>query len=170
MKALHSTYFMRFVTCSHKCHASPASHTHTPQQEMLVCVGTCVCFKDRSKGQRARVKGHHSGDKVCLSPGQYETKAEFREDVISTVSSSLSSPRVRIKSLCRRPKGMLESHYCTLQTLHWLPELSSRYDFIDHPTGYTNKQDWKVIKVDLVSMVCWFLNWSPSAQNPSKTS
>jgi len=43
-----------------------------------------------TKGQRASVKGHHSGDEICQSQGQYETKAEFREDVISTVSSSPS--------------------------------------------------------------------------------
>lgn len=69
------------VSCSHASHA-------TTRDALCFCPGfLCVCVKDRSKGQRARAKGHRSGDEGCPSPGQYETKPEFREDGISTVSS-----------------------------------------------------------------------------------
>lgn len=119
---------MSFVPCSHKHQLHKHTHTqiHTTTRDAFVLVS---CVKDRAEGQRARAKGHHSGDEVCPSPGQYETKPEFRKDDISTVSS-LPSPPVRIRSLCRNLKEcwslQTQRNHITPESFHPLAEVISR--------------------------------------------
>lgn len=124
-------------------------HAHTSTsftQEMLLSWFPVLKTELKVKGQEPRAITPET--RSAPSPGQYETKPEFREDVISMISSLPSTP-VRIRSLCRNLKECrslqtLRNHI-TPECFHPLPEVISRSSFIDHTAGHAYKYNWKAV-------------------------